>query len=1049
MTQIVRRLWTALALATTAVAPLAAQTGGSVTGRVQDAATQRAVPGAQVRVANTNRSTVTDEEGRFTLQNVAAGSHVLQVTRVGFQPGSATVSVENGGAATATISLRSDALRLNELVVVGYGEQNRRSIAGSVSSIRAAETVSSTPVAQVDQVLQGRAAGVMVQQNSGVPGAAITVRVRGASSISAGNDPLYVIDGVPLIQGNFSSLNGTFGGQDIDALGDLNPNDIESIEVLKDASAAAIYGSRASNGVVLITTKKGRAARPTIEFNTYYGTQRAWRLPGFLTTEQYIEIYNEGYDNDGYGGIYAEDWGVGHANLFGYDDDDAPSCAIAENVPQCDEFEIPNRNNNWVETITRSAPIYNLSGSISGGNERARYFVTGSRFQQDGIVQGYGYERLSGRVNLDYAVNTRMTLGTNVALTRGVTDRARGDNTIYGPFANAIASAPFDVAYEADGEYGQGFIYDNPVALAVENQAEERSFHVLGNAFASYQLADGLSIRGTVGLDNYTLRSALYDSPVIGPNTGSDGLGAVGNANATKVLAEGTVSFNRDFGSHAFSGVLGSSFEDNDLETSSVEGTTFPTTQFRRVTSAAVITAGDGTVTENTLMSVFGRVTDTFMDKLTLTLNARADGSSRFGENNRWGFFPSAAVAYRLGEEPFLRDSRFLSDVSLRASWGLTGNQEGLGNFSSVGLFGAGANYGERPGIAPTQLPNPDLRWEQTEQINVGADLAFFEDRLGVSVDVYRKNTDDLLLSRPVRLTSGYGAFTENIGSLRNEGVELTLRGDVIRASEPGKLSWRSEFNISTNRNEVTALYNNEPITLGLAPSRIEIGQPLGVFYGWQMDGIFQSDDEVAEYGAQPDAVPGDVRFADINGDGTIDADDRTIIGNPWPEYQGGWTNTIAFRGFDLNVFTQFSQGGDIFDAMGFYTDDFGFPLDNLSTRALNRWTPENPNNRYPRSSWDNPNDNARESSRFVYDGSYVRIKNAVLGYTFGGNLAQRFGTRSMRLYVQGQNLVTWTDYPNFDPEVNYSGSTGVERGVDFYTLPQARTITFGLNFGF
>jgi TonB-linked SusC/RagA family outer membrane protein len=1037
-----------------AAAPLAAQARGTVTGRVVDAASQRPVAGANVRVAGSAIGVQSDEEGRFTLRNVPQGARTIQATRIGYQQGTASTTV-TAGTADVTIRMASDPLGLEGIVAIGYGEQSRRNVTGAIGSIRPSETVESTPTAQVDQILQGRISGVQVTQNSGVPGAAISVRIRGASSISAGNDPLYVIDGVPLIQGNYSGFNDTQGGQDIDALADLNPNDIESMEVLKDASAAAIYGSRASNGVVLITTKKGRAgARPQIEFNSYYGTQQAWRVPGMLNTQQYIDLYNEAYANDGYTTYLQDpdgDVGAEFVRQFGLEDDNVPSCDVIETqVAQCDETELPNVNTDWVRTVLRSAPIASLSGSIGGGTERARYFVTGSRFQQDGIVEGYGYERLAGRVNLDYSASDRLSLGTNVAITRGLTNRTRGDNTIYGPFANAIASAPWDRVFGEDGEYNlDTFIYENPVALARENVAEERSFHVLGNAFANYRLMEGLNARFTVGLDNYDLRSSIYDSPIVGPYTGSNGRGGVANNNAIKVLTEGTLSFNRDIGRNTLSSVLGVSYEDNTLNTDFVQGEQLPGTAFRQVISAAVITGGEGDITSNTLASAFGRLSNTFAEKLTVTLNARVDGSSRFGENNRWGIFPSAAVQYRLGEEPFIRDIAAISDLSLRASYGRTGNQEGLGNFASRGLFRGGANYGDRPGIFPSQLPNPDLSWEKTDQLNVGLDLGLFDNRVGVTLDAYSKNTTDLLLTRPIPYSTGFALFTENIGEMRNDGLELTLRGDLFRSTGRG-FSWRSELNLSTNRNEVTTLYRGEPINQGIDDvSRIEEGQPLGAFYGWEMVGIFQNEAEVAAHAEQDGAQPGDVKFRDVNGDGVVNASDKTIIGSPWADYQGGWTNSMSFRGFDLNLFTQFSVGNQIYNGARSYTDAYGSAYDNHSIRGLDRWTPENPSNTEPRATTDNSNDNARVSSRFLDDGSYVRLKNAVLGYTFGERLARRVGTRTVRVYVQGQNLITSTKYTGFDPEVNYAGSAGVVRGVDFYTLPQARTYTVGLNFGF
>ncbi len=1073
MTRLRVLLAVALALALAPVAAVAQ--AGTVRGRVVEQGSNNPLQGVSVSVVGGGPTALTNQEGRFALSNVPAGARTLRAARIGY--GAQTRSVTVGAEPVeVNFALGTDVLGLDEIVVIGYGQvERRRAGGGAISSIRPTEVTESAPTPTVENVLQGRVAGVQVVQNSGVPGSAISVRVRGASSISAGNEPLYVIDGVPLIQGNFSTIQGAIGQtQGIDALSDLNPNEIESIEVLKDASAAAIYGSRASNGVVLITTKRGRAGeRPDIRVQTYVGTQEAWRHADFLNAADYIEVYNEGYTADGYADIDLGGGDALHVNLFGYSGDNIPHCDVWNfDSPQCDAIEVlQETDTDWIDEILAPAPMSNVFASIAGGTERARYYVSGTRFLQDGIVSGYGFERMNGRLNLDYTASSRLTLGTGVALTRGVIERSRGDNTIYGPFANAIASAPVDPVRDEAGDFNLNTLaYVNPVALNELNRAEERTFHVLGNVFADYRLFEGVTARLNMGLDQYSLRGFLYDSPTIPPGSGSNGYGQVGNSFATKVLAEGTLSWQRDLGDiHNLSGVLGSAYEDNDSEFNSVFGTQFPS-GLKQLASAATVTGGSSSLSEYNLLSFFGRVQHSFRDRLTTTFNVRADGSSRFGENNRWGVFPSAAVQYRLTEEPFLRDSRFISDLAVRASYGRTGNQEGLGDFAPAALFTGGQNYNDRPGIAPLQLANPDLSWEKTDQLNIGADLGFFDDRLGLTFDWYQKNTSDLLLNRPIPLSTGFGLITENIGEMRNTGVELAVRAQPIRAASRGGLEWSTEFNVSHNDNVVTRLYNEQPIS-GSFVARVEEDEELGFFRGYVMDGIFQSDDEIcydatgatcAEgFGYQSDfTVPGDVRFRDINGrdaagnltgqpDGLITSDDQMKIGSPWPDYTGGWTNNLSFAGFDLTVFTQFSQGNDIYNGNREYTDAFGTFIDNNSGRARNRWTPENPSTTEARATYDDSNNNVRSSSRFVEDGSYVRIKNAVLGYNLPARFSTRAGVASMRLYVQAQNLKTWTDYSGFDPEVNFSGAASITRGIDFYTLPQARTYTIGLNLGF
>lgn len=1039
----------ALALAFAPAAALAQ--GGTIRGVVTEQGSGQPLQGVSVSVVGTNQTVVTNQEGRYAINNVAAGARTVRAARIGFAASTRTVTV-GGTPVEANFTLTPDVLGLDELVVIGYGQTERRNAAGgAIASVRPADQTADLPTPTINEVLQGRVAGVQVQQNSGTPGSAISVRVRGSSSITAGNQPLYVIDGVPLIQGDFSPFGEDFlGGQQVDALADLNPNEIESIEVLKDASAAAIYGSRASNGVVLITTRRGRAAeRPEIQFNTWVGTQNAWRVPEFANAEQYLELYNEAWVNDGYAEFY------GTPTLFDFYNEN-----FGTNIDPTGRIDT-----DWLDQVIEPAGVNSVFGSITGGTERARYFVSGSRLQQDGIVQPQGYERLNGRLNLDYSVNDRLTLGTSVGLGRAVTDRAASDNSVVSPFANAIASSPLEPVFNADGEYHVGDFYPNAVGLR-HNQVEERSLRVLGNAFANYQINDWLSARFNTGFDQYNLRSYLYNSPEIQPGSPT-GSGVTGNAYASKVLAEGTLSWDRDINDeNTFSGVLGASYEDNDTEFNFVQGTGFATPQFRFLNSAAVISGGGDGPSEYNLASVFGRASHSWNDRLTTTVNFRADASSRFGANNRWGFFPSASVLYR----PAL-ELGAVSDLALRASYGLTGNQEGLLDYEALGLFSGDASYGDRGGLAPFQLPNPDLSWEKTTQLNLGGDVAFLDDRLGLTFDWYRKNTTDLLLLRPLPRSTGYTGVTENIGAMTNSGVELALRAQLVRSAERSGLNWTSEFNVSTNRNKVTRLYGGQPIAQGLSSTvRIEEGQPLGIFYGYVADDLFRDAGQICadETGVeclasgtafQRDAGLGDVRFRDVGSfnaegeivpvpDGIINAADRTRIGSPWADYQGGWTNTLTFRGVDLLAFLQFSQGNDVFNGTRFYYDNPGLSGDNVRTYVLDRYSAENPDGTHPRVSLADPNNNGRASSRFVEDGSYVRLKNVVLGYTVPESFSGRMGFNRLRVYVQGQNLATWTDYSGFDPEVNYVGDNSVTRGYDFYTLPQSRTISVGLDLG-
>ena len=1047
-----RTKWLAVALLTLLSLPAvaAAQDRGSVTGQVVAGDTGQPLQGVDVSIPSLGIGTTTDDRGRFLLNNVPFGEQQIQFSFIGYSQVTQSVTV-GAQMAPLTVSMQVDALRLDELIVIGYGQERRRNVAGATASIEQTE-VEALPITSVNQALQGRLTGVQVVQNSGTPGAAMSVRVRGASSISGGNEPLYVIDGVPMNQGDFSSLTTSFGGQGIDAISDLNPNEVERIDILKDASAAAIYGSRASNGVVLITTKRGVANRPEINFGGYYGWQSAWKMVEMLNTEQYMQVYNEGLTNR-YGP--ASDYGLDE--WYGFEGQGVFDIEVPLGV-----------DTDWLDEVTRTAPMTNMEASVRGGTDAVRYFVSGSMLEQDGIVEPMGYERLNGRVNLDYNPFERLLLGTNVALARSVTNRARSDNNIYSPWANAIANGPIYPVFNEDGTYFTGTTYANAVGMAREAEAEERATRIIGNAFAQYQLTDWLNVRGSLGLDNLNMRSRGYDSPAFGPWAANGGQAQAGHTYANKVTYEGTLSFARAFGDmHDFSGVVGSSYEDNVEEWSYVQGTAFPTEYFKYITSAATIAGGSSTRDDNALLSFFGRLSYTFNDRIVTSFNIRRDGSSRFGTENRFGTFPSASILYRIGEEDFMRNQDVFQNLALRASYGVTGNQQQLGNFAARGLFGGGANYFDSPGISPDQLANPELRWEKTSQLNLGTDFSLFSNRIGLTFDFYQKKTDDLLIARPVPRTTGFTSIWSNVGSMKNTGVEFAANLLLVQAGSDQGFNWSTTINLSHNRNEVTALYNDQPINAGFA-SRVEVGKPLGFFFGHQMQSIFQSEAEIcrtlagesiaarnARCAAEGTAfqasgtAPGDIRFADINGDGVINDDDRTEIGNPWPDLEGGITNNFAFLGFDVSAFVQFSLGNDVFNAMRIYTDQYGSFEDNHTTRALDRWTPQNTNTLEPRAVWGDPNNNTRDSSRFIEDGSYVRLKNLVVGYTLPASLASRMGARTARIYFQGQNLLTRTDYSGFDPEVNYSGQSSVTRGTDFYTLPQTRTVTVGFNLGF
>ncbi|WP_242927505.1 SusC/RagA family TonB-linked outer membrane protein [Pontibacter vulgaris] len=1000
----------------------------TVSGRVTSATDGSALPGVTVLERGTTNGVTTGANGDFTLS--VQPNATLVFSFIGMMPQEIAVN----GRSTINVQMRTDEKQLSEVVVTGYGTQERREVTGATAKVTSKE-LENLPIVGVDQAMQGRAAGVQISQNSGTPGSGISVRVRGATSISASNQPLYVVDGVPMTTGDFSQLG--YGGQSVNAIADLNPADIESIDILKDASAAAIYGSRAANGVVLITTKRGSARKTQINFNAYTGTQKMWKKPNFLNAAEYKEIMTEAYVNDGYldpGSTFDDFIDFYYGGI---------------------DFE--QTDTDWIDQVTRDAGIHNYEISLNGGDAKTRYYLSGNYFDQKGIIIGSEYKRYSTRLNLDHQINDKLAMGTSIQLSRSDNSRIVSDNTLYGPFANSLAASPIWPVYydETAKQYTRpNYFYTNPVAEGTENDDETQNLRAIGNIFARYTVVPGLDVQVKGGYDALNVDERRY-TPTNYPGSSATAVGGSatnGTTTVTKRLLEATATYTKLFNElHNVSAVIGTSTEYNTLRQAFVTGEGFPGEQFRYVASAARVNAGSNSFTENTLLSYFGRVNYSFKDRYLLGLNFRADGSSRFGENNRFGFFPSVSVGWRLIEEEFMSGLEALSELKLRASYGITGNQE-IGNNSFQALI-TGSNYQDQPGIALTQIPNPDLKWEETSQLNLGADLGALNGRVNLAIDYYIKKTDNLLFTRPIATQNGFAGYQSNIGATENKGWEFALNTVNIDGEGDG-FRWTSDFNISFNRNKVTELYQNQDIFYGFGGNSLVLreGEPIGTFYGYIADGVYSTTDEIPASRQAEGAQAGDVNFRDINNDGIITDDDLTIIGNAQPNFVGGLTNVFRYKGFDLNVFLQFSQGNEIANPAHQYQMHLGndFLDDNMLDDVKGRWRQEGDKTDIPRATVDDLNDNNRSnSSRFIYDGSYLRFKNVMLGYTLPASVTERVKMRSVRVYAQAQNLLTFTDYPGFDPEVNFAGTSNTTLGVDFYTFPQTRTITFGINVGF
>ncbi|MEP6645673.1 MAG: TonB-dependent receptor [Saprospiraceae bacterium] len=965
------------------------QTNETITGKVTSSDKESMI-GVSVVVPGTTNGTVTDENGSYKLI-VPTSAMQLEFSYTGYLK----QMVDINKRSVIDIVLETDVKALSEIVVVGYGVEQKALLTGSVGTVTA-DKIKDLPVSTIDGIIQGQTAGVEVSQNSGTPGAEMSVRIRGTSSISASSQPLYVIDGIPVTTGDFAQVG--YEGQGINSLSDLSPNDIESISVLKDAAAASIYGARASNGVVLITTKRGANEKSVVSLNAYYGVQQTWRKLDMLNTLDWMK-----YRND---------------------------LAGTEVFTQEDMANITT-NTNWQDVIFRTAPISNYELSSTGGNERTKYFISGNYFDQDGIVIGTDYKRFNGRVNLDHKMTDKLAIGTNIGLTYAKTDRVEGDQSLHGPLPNGISTPSIFPVYNTDGSYNQDGPYSNAVSIANEAINQNFSFRVIGNVYANYTILPNLTFSTKWGLDFLNLREHAYESTKTVQGAKYNGLGFETYTNVMNVVSNNLLRYQTSIEKSDLEFLAGYSFEKYQTRSSFIRAQDFSSQDLQYINSAATIVSASSFGSDDGLRSFFGRANLNFDNKYIVTLTGRLDGSSRFGKAHRNGFFPAISAGWRIGQEDFF-DISAISELKLRASYGLTGNDD-IPPFLFAALYG-NTSYGGQPGVYPNNIPNPDLKWETTAQLDFGLDLSLFEDRIAITADYYDKQTKDLLLSRPLPTSSGFASITENVGEVENKGVEFSITTQNFSGSE---FKWSTSLNVSANRNKVVKLYNHQPIDdLGRGSSRIEEGEPIGIFYSYQSLGV--------------DPSTGDIVYKDVNFDGEITSADRTKVGNPHPDFIGAITNTFGYKGFDMSIFFQGSFGNDVFDGSRLYLESLQGG-DNQLAVVNDRWRQPGDITSIP----DATNDpvraasNKRVSSRFIEDGSYLRLKNLTIGYSFNKKILAAKKVSSLRLYMSGQNLLTFTNYTGLDPEVNYRGNDNAVIGTDFFTFPQVRSYTFGLNLTF
>ena len=1055
-----------------------AQTGASVRGTVRNDRGEP-VAGASVVVKNTARGvskgTATDTSGTFEFTGLPPGKgYSFVVSSVSYNEQTASgYDLQEGNTADITIELAGREQALSDIVVVGYGTQRRREISGAVVSLRAGD-LQDQPVANIEQAIAGKMAGVQVLQNSGAPGGSISVRIRGLNSISAGVDPLYVIDGFPVsndlknLQGSTDLINisGISSFQKSpNPLSSLNTDDIESIEVLKDASAAAIYGSRASNGVILITTKKGkRSGAPIINYSSYAGIQQVSRKIRMMDAYQWSKLAYDAKNNaylDAVPGASISDNNTVRANAnYQLPPEILPYLSNTPNLT----------NTDWQDAIFRSAPIQNHTLSASGGNDKFQYYISGNYFDQRGIVIASGFKRYGVRANLTADLTSKLRVGLNLSPTYAYHDLVNTEGPfIYdGVINNALKASPVFPVYNADGSaavnYQNTWAYnysggENPVALATQISDKLEQVRNLENIFGEYEIIKGLRLKSTLATDinyfgrNFYRPSTLGTYRPIQQGAPTIPKGSSQTAIAKNWLWENTLNYNLKLADqHKFDFLLGYSSQKNSTSANEVDATNFPNNSVQTL-NAGTVNGGYSTRSEWSLISYIGRVNYNFDDRYLLTASLRRDGSSRFGANNKWGYFPAVSAAWVLTGENFFKIP-VVSEAKLRASYGLTGNFQ-IANYGSFDLLSAnnyilGTGTGTSAnGTGLSQPANPDLTWEKTAQLNIGLDLAFVNNRIYLSADYYRSRTKDLLLNVPVPLSSGFATALRNVGRVENRGIEFNITSHNLT----GQFRWTTNFNISANKNKVLQLGpSGAPIISdgGVASLFItQIGSPVGSYYGYVNGGVFRDQKEIDNYPHYATAKPGDRRFIDVNGDKKIDANDRTMIGSYFPDYIAGMTNEFSFRGFDLSIQFQTVQGNEIMNLQRRYL----FNLEgnaNQFIEALPYWKsstdPGDPN--VMRANRVTNANSAQISSFHVEDGSFVRLRNLSLGYTLGGKMLNN-KIKSLRLYVSAQNLYTWTKYLGYNPEVNARPDNSLSQGEDYGSYPLARTITGGINLSF
>lgn len=1013
------------------------------------------IAGVNVIEKGTTNGVITDVEGGYTL-NLSTNNAVLSFSFIGYM--SQEVSVN--GKLNLNIILKEDVKALEEVVVVGYGTQKKKDLTGSITSI-SSEDLGKTPSLSFDQALQGKVAGVQITQTNGAPGGNVNIVVRGVSSITGGNTPLYVVDGFPigtgggnsnlsgLVENSYSSsgmANST--AERINPLSTINPSDIESIEILKDASATAIYGSRGANGVVLITTKRGKIGKTTINVNASFGVQQVAHKIKMMNPRQYAEFVAEGRDN---AWVYAG----GKAS----DPNDVRTSNAWVNPDFRNPESLSSKGTDWQDEIFRLAPVQNYQLSATGGTENIKYMVSIGYYDQNGIIVSSDYKRFNIRSNIEAQLTNRLKLGSTLSGSYGYGNfsRAEGHLGMRGMIQCALAINPLLPVYKADGSYNSemgnalGAPVENPLYINQEFSDKRDMKEFMTNNYLDLEIIKGLNLRSSIGVSFNLNQTQLWKSSQIGMyvDQSSPATAAAIDKKGFNWLNENTLTYRKLFNNvHDLNAVVGFTVQKDIYNQLSAGATDFPT-DYIHYLSAGTINTGTHYKSVWSMASLLARANYVYDGKYMLTATVRRDGSSRFGAQHKWGTFPSVSVGYRISEEKFMKNLRAISNLKLRLSYGVAGNNA-IGDYRQIALLNV-SNYVDAnkvlPGLAPASLANDALTWEKSKQTNVGLDFGLFNQRISIVADYYYNLKTDLLLQVQLPAASGFGSSVQNIGEVENKGVEFSLNTVNI---ETKNFQWNTSFNISSNSNKVKKLATESARIID-GVHITEVGQPISSFYLMNVIGIFQNEQDVKDNPVQhPKTQPGDLKFEDVDKNEKITTADKKIVGSPFPDFTWGLGNEFRYKNISLNVFLNGSQGNKVYFSAG-ETLLNSAGVQNQLEMVDRRWKSEtNPGDGIvPRAVRNDYALGMSSSSRYLFDASYVRIKDVTLSYDFPASTLRKIGMKGLNAYFNVSNVYTFTDYPGYDPEASQSGDKVTKTGIDGGVYPTPRTYTVGLKFAF